>query len=231
MKTLHIAGFVLSFVIIGCGGNNSPSVQTDRREFSVVMGFPGTDSVTLNGTEYILAFNQHIGPFELAADENFVTYAGDWVEATMNVPIPSGDKEFVIFDSPFPSSGPPEFVFRYAVRAIPKSPASGLLLHAFGPLTPDPATFNAAAPMDFYLLPEGQKPVDGTPFATATTLAEEIPFVKDFPAAAGQWVLWTTRPGKPANTLIKTISFERKDRTSIVLQSSSVSGTIYVDHE
>ncbi len=231
MKIIPVVSLFASAIMVGCGGNNTTLSSPPQRTMFVVNGYLGTDNVvTLDGISYSdVGFNDILGPFSLTSDDTTVTYNGAVESNTVTVVIPPGNSSFILFDSLFTSSGPPDFATRFPVRQVPEPPPSGVRLQAFGPLTPDRLT-GYQGPMDFYLVRAGQKPADGVPFATSTTLQEEIPFTQNFPAATGSWVIWTTRPGKPSNTLIKTIPFERKDRTTILFQSSSVSGAIYVAH-
>ena len=228
MKSRYAPYFYSLLLLAGCGGNNNSAMSPAAREFSVVMGAPFKDnSVIVDGTSYLLDYNEVIGPFRLLSADTLVTYNGTYTDDDVQVAIPAGDAKFIIFDVLYPNSGPPDFARRYPVRSVPLSPPSGIRLNAFGPQIPDALT-NYLGPMDFYLLPEGQKPEGAVPFATTIELVDDVPFVNNFPAASGRWVIWTTRPGKPRNTLIKTVPFERKDRTSILLQSGPQSGAIYI---
>jgi len=228
MKVQNYLPLLTLAFLAGCGGDdgNSPT-PLPVREVLVVNGQSDLN-ITIDGMRFDnVKFNEILGPFPLADDDLSVRFDDADIQPAVDVPIPAGRQTFVLFDSAsFSNSGPPDFLPGYPVRAVPDRPASGVTLTAFGPYVPEP--INSETPVDLYLVPEGSKPSEGAPFDTTVKLQRETSYTHDFPAASGKWVIWGTRPGKPANTLFKTVSFERKNGTSVLLQTSTQTGATYV---
>jgi hypothetical protein len=227
MKSTHYIPALTLLLLAGCGGSADTSLP--KRELFVVNGSGDDGRFFLDGVRFDdVDVSEPFGPFSLQSDDLSISYQGVSETTPADQTIPAGFGTFILFDANYAASIVP-FTRRYVIRQLPNPPASGVQLFAYGELIPEPLR-DYRGPIDLYLLAPGQRPSDGVPFATNVTLQLETPYVQNLAAATGKWVIWATRPGSPANTLFKTVQLERKDGTTIMLQSSTEYAAIFLDH-
>jgi len=226
MKAKTCIAILFVACILACGGSDT-STSEPQREL-IVYNLRGTLYSEIDRVRYPFSgLFDEVGPIPLAEDDLSVLYNDGDIQPETVVPIPTGKGRFVLFAHPATLPLDINSDVQYAVRKVPDRPVTGVRLTAFMWLTPI-QTQGFRAPVDMYLLPKSVSPQDGTPFATNVLLGPDEPLIRDFPVADGKWYIWLTRVGDPRNTVAKTVPFDRFNRTSVLLQSSTTQVGIYV---
>jgi hypothetical protein len=226
MKAKTCLAVLFVACILACGGSDT-STSEPQREL-ILYNLNGKLYSEVNRVRYSFrgAFDE-VGPIPLAEEDLSVRYDDGDVQPETVVPIPAGKRRFVLFNAPSTVPRDENNFEQYAVRAVPDRPVTGVRLTAFAWSIPSPVQA-FRGPFDMYLLPKSVSPQDGTPFATNVLLGPDEPLIRDFPVADGKWYIWLTRVGDPRATIAKTVPFDRLNRTSVLLQTSSSQVGIYV---
>ena len=226
MKAKTCLAILFVVCILACGGSDT-STSEPQREI-IVHNLSGGPYTEIDRVRY--PFNglfDEVGPIPVAEDDLSVLYDDGDIQPETIVPIPAGKRRFVLFSDSAPLPLDMNGNVQYAVRAVPDRPVIGVRLTAFMWTIPDPVRA-FRGPVDMYLLPKSVSPQNGTPFATNVLLGPDEPLIRDFPVADGKWYIWLTRVGDPRNTVAKTVPFDRFNRTSVLLQSTTRQVGIYV---